>query len=115
MATQFGDFSKLGQEQVEQMQATAASMARGLQAIATETTNYSKRSLETTSAYVEKLFGVKSLDTAIQLQSEFAKTQFESFLAQSNKIGEIYKDIAKEASKPVESAMAKGQEAAHQN
>ena len=115
MATQFGDFSKLGQEQVEQMQATAASMARGFQAIATETTDYSKRSLETTSAYVEKLFGVKSLDTAIQLQSEFAKTQFEGFLAQSNKIGEIYKEIAKEAFKPVETAMAKGQEAAHQN
>ena len=115
MATQFGDFTKFGQEHVEQLSATAASVARGFQAIATETTDYSKRSLETTSAYVEKLFGVKSLDTAIQLQSEFAKSQFESFLAQSNKIGEIYKDIAKEAFKPVETAIAKGQEAVHQN
>ena len=115
MATQFGDFTKLGQEQVEQLSATAASIARGFQAIATETTDYSKRSLETTSSYVEKLFGVKSFDTAIQLQSEFAKTQFEGFLAQTNKIGEIYKDIAKEAFKPVEAAIAKGQDAVHQN
>ncbi|MCX8255799.1 Phasin protein [Beijerinckiaceae bacterium RH AL1] len=113
MATQFGDFTKLGQEQVEQMSATAASIARGFQAIAAETTDYSKRSLENTSAYVEKLLGVKSFDTAIQLQSEFAKSQFEGFLAQTNKIGEIYKDIAKEAFKPVETAMAKGQDAVH--
>ena len=114
MATQFEDFTKLSKDHVEQMSATAASIARGFQAIATETTDYSKRSMETTSAFYEKLFGVKSLDTAIQLQSEFAKTQFEGFLAQTNKIGEIYKDIAKEAFKPVETAIAKGQDAVHQ-
>ena len=114
MATQFDDFTKIGKEQMEQVTATAASLARGFQTIATETTDYSKRSLEHTSAFVEKMFGIKSLDTAIQLQSEFAKSQFEGFLAQSNKIGEIYKDIAKEAFKPVEAAMAKGQDAVHQ-
>ena len=113
MATQFDDFQKIGKEQMEQISATAASVARGFQAIATETTDYSKRSLENTSAFFEKMFGVKSLDTAIQLQSEFVKSQFEGFLAQSNKIGEIYKDIAKEAMKPVENAMAKGQDAVH--
>ena len=114
MAKQFDDLQKMSREQMEQMSATAASVARGFQAIATETTDYSKRSMENTSAYFEKIFGVRSLDTAIQLQSEFAKTQFEGFLAQTNKIGEIYKDIAKEAFKPVETAMAKGQDAVHQ-
>jgi len=113
MATQFDDFHKVSKEQMEQMSATAASVARGFQAIAAETTDYSKRSLENTSAFVEKLFGVKSLDTAIQLQSEFVKSQFEGFLAQTNKISEIYKDLAKEAFKPVENAMAKGQDAVH--
>ena len=115
MATQFEDFQKVSKEQMDQFSSTAASVARGFQAIATETTDYSKRSLESTSAFVEKMFGVKSIDTAIQLQSEFAKGQFEGFLAQTNKIGEIYKDIAKEAFKPVENAMAKGQSAIHQS
>ena len=115
MATQLEDFHKIGKEQLEQVSATAASVARGFQAIAAETTDYSKRSLESTSAFVEKLLGVKSFDTAIQLQSEFVKSQFEGFLAQTNKIGEIYKDIAKEAFKPVENAIAKGQDAVHQS
>ena len=109
MANQFEDFQKLSKEQMDQMSATAASVARGFQAIATEATDYSKRSLESTSSFVEKLLGVKSIDTAIQLQSEFAKSQFEGFVAQTNKIGEIYKDIAKEAFKPVENAMSKAQ------
>ena len=113
MAPQFEDFQKMGRDQMEQFSATASSVARGFQALASETADYSKRSLETTSAHFEKLAGAKSLDTAIQLQSEFVKSQFEGFLAQTNKVGEIYKDIAKEAFKPVETAIQKGQDSIH--
>ena len=114
MANQFEDFQKISQSQIEQASATAASVARGFQAIATETTDYSKRSIESTSSFMEKLFGAKSVNTAIQLQTEFAKSQFEGLLAQTNKITEIYRDIAKEAFKPVETAMQHGKEAVHQ-
>ena len=114
MAYQFEDLQKISKDQMEQVSTTAASVARGFQAIANETTDYSKRSLETTSAFFEKLVGAKSVDTAIQIQSEFAKTQFEGFVAQANKIGEIYKDIAKDAFKPIETAFAKGTAAVQQ-
>ena len=115
MAYQFDDVQKLGKDQMEQFSTTAASIARGIQAVATETTDYSKRSLESASSYFEKLVGVRSVETAIQLQSEFAKSQFEGFVAQATKIGEIYKDIAKDAFKPVESAFQKGSAAVHQS
>jgi phasin family protein len=108
MAYQIEDFQKISKDQLDQFSTAAASIARGFQALANETTDYSKRSLEHTSAFVEKLVGVKSLDTAIQLQAEFAKTQFESFIAQASKIGDIYKEIAKEAFKPMEAAVSKG-------
>ena len=114
MANNFEEIQKVGKDQLDQFSTSAASMARGLQAIATETTDFSKRSLESTSSHMEKLFGVRSLDTAIQLQTEFARTSVESFVAQATKIGEIYRDIAKEAFRPVESAMNKGQQAVHQ-
>lgn len=112
MANQFEDLHKVSKDQLDHFSSTAASVARGFQAIASETSDYSKRSLETTSSFIEKLVGAKSFETAIQLQSDFAKTQFEGFFAQANKIGEIYRDIAKEAWKPVESAINKGTEAA---
>ncbi len=111
MASQVDDMQNMGKKQMEQMSGTIASMTRGFQAIAAETTEYSKRSLESTSAFVEKLVGVKSLDTAIQLQSEFAKAQFEGFVAQATKVSEIYRDLAKDALKPVETAMAQGKAA----
>ena len=115
MANNFEEIQKVGKDQMEQFSSSAASVARGFQAIATETTDYSKRSLETTSSHMEKLFGVRSLDSAIQLQTEFAKASVESFVAQASKIGEIYRDIAKEAFRPVEAAINKGQQAVHQS
>ena len=59
------------------------------------------------SAAMEKLFGVKSLEKAIEVQTEYAKTAYEGFVAQANKIGELYADLAKETYKPFETLMAK--------
>lgn len=114
MANNFEEIQKVGKDQMDQFSTSAAGVARGFQAIATETTDYSKRSLESTSSHMEKLFGVRSLDSAIQLQTEFAKSSVEGFVAQATKIGEIYRDIAKEAFRPVEAAMNKGQQAVRQ-
>ena len=114
MANTMEDMQKAGKDQMEQFSTSAASVARGFQAIATETTDFSKRSMESTSSHLEKLLGVRSLDTAIQLQTEFAKASAEGFIAQATKIGEIYRDMAKEAFRPVEAAMSKGQQAVHQ-
>lgn len=109
MTNNFEEFQKYGKEQLEAATSVAASLAKGLQTIAAETTDYSKKSLENSSAYVERLLGAKSLDNAIQIQSEYAKTAYEGFVAQATKIGELYTNLAKEAFKPVESAFAKVQ------
>jgi hypothetical protein len=112
MATNFEDFQKFGKDQLEAATAAATSLAKGLQTIAAETTDFSKKSLESGSAYVEKLLGAKSLDSAIQIQSEYAKSTYEGFVAQATKLGELYSNLAKEAYKPVEEAIAKVQASA---
>ena len=77
-------------------------------AIVTETTNYSKKYLDNSLAFVEKLLGAKSFDTVIQIQSEYAKTSFEDFMAQSKKIGELYSNLPKVAFKPFDLANVQG-------
>ena len=69
--------------------------------IAAETTDYSKKSFEKSRAHFEKLIGVKKIDEAIQLQSDFAKSAYEDFVAHATKIGEMYSSLAKEAFKPI--------------
>jgi phasin family protein len=109
MANSFEDFQKISKTQLESAALTSQSFVKGLQAIAAETTDYSKKSLESGSAFLEKLLGVKSLESAIQLQSEYAKASYADFVAQATKIGELYSNLAKEAFKPIETAIAQVQ------
>jgi phasin family protein len=80
--------------------ATTNSFAGGFQAIATAYGDYTKKSFEDTRSFVEKLSGAKSLDKAIEIQTDFAKSAFETFVAESQKIGALYRDLAKQSYKP---------------
>ncbi len=109
MSSNIDEFQKFGKEQLEAVSSVAASLAKGFQTIAAETTDFSKKSIETNSAYVEKMLSAKSLDDAIRIQSEYAKSTYEGFVAQATKVGELYANLAKEAFKPVETVFAKAQ------
>jgi hypothetical protein len=76
------------------------SSTKGLQAIAAETTDYSKKSFEKTRELCEKLVGVKKIEEAIKLQADFAKSAYEDFVAEATKISSLYSDLAKEAFTP---------------
>jgi hypothetical protein len=112
MFTNFEEIQKLSKDHMEATTAAAASVTKGFQAIAAETSEYSKRSLESGSAYLEKLLGARKIEDAVQIQSDFAKTTYEGFVAQATRIGELYANLAREAFRPVESAFAKTQVAA---
>ena len=101
------DFQQVGKDQYEALVASAGTLSRGFQDIAAAMTEYSKKSFEQGSAYVEKLAGVKSFDKAVEVQTDFAKSSYESFVAEATKIGEIYKDVFKEAYKPFEGFTSK--------
>jgi len=107
MSNEFEDVPNYGKGQFGAATAATTCFAKILQTIATETANYSKKALEHNSACMEKLLGAKSYDTAIEIQSEYWKTSYAGFVAQATKIGELYSSLAKEAFKPVETAVTK--------
>jgi hypothetical protein len=71
----------------------------GFEAMAAETIDYSKKSLATASALVEKLLGAKSFERAICIRSEYARTSYADFVAYLKKIGELNSKLANEAFK----------------
>ena len=107
MANQFEDIQKLGKENFEIALKTLDTQSKGLQAIATEAADYAKKSFEHSSATVEKLFGVKTLDKAIEIQQAYVKESYEGFVAYSTKVGELVSSLAKDAAKPYEAIIAK--------
>ena len=98
------------QDSREQIDAAAASMNSvpgGFHAIATAYSDYTKKSFEDARAFVEKLSGAKSVDKAIEIQAEFAKSAFETFMAESQKIGALYRDLATQSYRPFGDLLAK--------
>ncbi len=107
MIQQFEAIQKVGKENVDAALKSFGAASKGLQTIAVESSDYTKKSFEQGTAMVEKLVAVKTLDKAIELQSDFAKSAYEGFVAQATKIGELYTTMAKDAFKPFEAVIAK--------
>jgi hypothetical protein len=107
MVKDFNDLQQLGKENMDVALKSFGALSTSVQAIAVEVADYSKKTYEDGTAAVEKLIGARSLDTAIEIQSDFAKSAYEVFVSRASKIGELYADLAKEAYKPYESLFAK--------
>ena len=101
------DVQKMSKESMDATMKSLGTLSKASQAIATEVADYSKKSFEDSTKVMEKLFGAKSLEKAIEIQTEFAKSAYEGFVAQATKMGELYSDLAKETYKPFEAYAAK--------
>jgi hypothetical protein len=67
-----------------------------LQTIADAYGDYSKKSIEQTSCFVAKLATAGSLDKALELQTAFAREAYETFVAESRRIRELHRELAKQ-------------------
>ena len=87
--------------------APADNVPVSMQTIANAYGDYTRKSLEETRSFVEKLTGVRSLDKAIEIQAEFARQAYETFVAESQRICELYSELAKQIFKPFAGLLAK--------
>jgi phasin family protein len=101
------DMQKLGKDSMDMAMNSFGTLSKSAQALAVEMVDYSKKSIEGSAAAWEKLMGAKSVEKAMQVQSEYLKSSYEDFVAEMTKLGELYVNLAKETYKPFESAMAK--------
>lgn len=106
MMKNFEEFQAIGKTQFDASVASATAFTKGMQTIATEFADYSKKSFEEGAAVVEKAAAAKSLDKAFEIQSDYAKSAYEGYVGQLSKIGELYMTIAKETYKPFEGQFA---------
>jgi hypothetical protein len=103
--------NRMGQQAQERMQSGLEAASRsfteankGFQALAAEMTEYSKAAFDDAIRTWEKLIGVRSLEQAMQIQSDYAKRVYENHMAELSKLGEMCMGMMRDASKPVEDA-----------
>lgn len=105
--TNFEDFQTIAKENFDKQVASLAVLQKGAQTVASEIVDYSKMVFETGSSAIEKLAGVKSLERAVEIQTEFAKATYEGLVHHLTKVNSITTEAAKDAYKPIEASFAK--------
>ena len=77
------------------------------QTIAAAYGDFTRKSLEETRCFVEKLSGAGSLDKAMQLQTEFARQAYKTFVEEAQKIRGLHSELAKQSLEPLKDLVNK--------
>jgi len=101
------DVQKFGEYSMDAAVNLLGAMSKSVQAIAIEAADYFKKSFEQVAATAENLVGAKSLDKAMEVQTEYVKNAYDGFVSQAAKFTELYADLAQVSCKPFEGYIAK--------
>ena len=107
MTQTYEDASIAGKEYMDSTMKSLAALSMSAQTIAGEASEYTRKSFEASSATFEKLLSANSLEKAIEVQTDHARSAYEGLVAQATRFGELYAELARDAYKPFETVVAK--------
>jgi hypothetical protein len=105
MIRSFEELQSAGRENIEAAVASATALGSGLQTVATEVADYTRKSIEQGVATWEKVLAAKSFDKAIEIQQSYAKAAYEAHLGQVSKLGQLVASTAQAAYHPIEARL----------
>jgi phasin family protein len=91
---------------VEAMIASAKVAAAGVEQVMGHLTEVSKKSFEDTTAHVKSLTSAKNPTELVQLQTEFAKAQWDVAVAEFSKLTETLVKLAGDVAEPMQNQLA---------
>lgn len=103
----FDEANRKSKEAVDGMMRGYSDLFKGFQAIATETGEFQKKSFQGMMSYMEQLASARSIETVYEVQTAYARTSYETFVAEAMKLSDMYADLAKSAYKPAEASLQK--------
>ena len=98
----YGDFTSLGQENVEAVIKSGNIAVKGFEALGREMMAYARYSLEGNVAATKAMLGAKSLREVVDLQADYTRKSFDHAMAESAKLTEMSVKVANEAMQPIQ-------------
>ena len=90
--------------------AMAAPAPVTLQTITNAYRDYTRKSFEDFGSFFEQLSGVRSLEKAMSVHTEFVKRAYETSIAESQKICELHNKLARQTFEPLQGLVGKARE-----
>ena len=100
------ELSEFTKGNIEALTASAKTAAKGAESLGQEIADYGKKSFETASATMKSLTSVKTPTEIFQIQSDYAKTSFDSAVAEASKFSEAWLKLAGEVFQPISTRYA---------
>jgi phasin family protein len=82
-------------------------MTKGLQSLAQETADFSRKMFERNTQTFQKIMAAGSVESAFEVQKDFVKESYDTALSQFTKVNELYTAVVREAYRPLEAQAAK--------
>ena len=101
------EFQKVGKDGFDAAVRSFGEVNKGFQAITAKVTDYYKKAFEDGTRAFEQLIGAKSVEQAFEIQTQYAKKAYDTYMAEMSKLGEMYVGLTRNAYKPVEEVVAK--------
>ena len=95
-----------GKDTAEAMIKSANAAGKGFETINSEVFSYTRKSIEDSVVATKAIMGSKSVDEAVQLQSEYGKTAFETYVDELAKFQDMALAITKSAATPLQARVS---------
>jgi phasin family protein len=98
----FDEMTKLQKENVDAFVQASTVVARAFEDMGKAYMAYAQAAADMSLATGKAMLGAKTLHEVVDLQNEFAKTSFDSLLAETTKLSELSLKAANEAMEPIQ-------------
>lgn len=96
-----GEVNTHSKKNLEAVVASVTAATKGAEALGAQAMAYSKKALEDQVAAAKTLTGAKSVQEVVELQTAFAKSALEAYIAEMNKASETVAASVKECFQPI--------------
>lgn len=97
----FNEVNDFTQQSMEAALETMTGFERGVTAFSNEWNQYAERSMRDGQKSVERMLKADSVETALEAQSEFAQTAYDTYLGHMSRFSGLYARMAEDTCKPV--------------
>ncbi len=99
--TALNDANAHSKKNLEAVVASVTAATKGAETLGAQAMAYSKRAMEDNVAAARALSGAKSVQEAVELQTNWAKSAMELYMAEVGKMGETVAAAVKDSMKPL--------------
>lgn len=104
--TTLNEINAQSKQNLEALVASVTAATKGAEAVSAQTIAFSKQAFEDQVAAAKQLAGAKSVQEAFELQTAWAKSAFEGYVANFGKLTETITASVKESAKPLNERVA---------